>query len=181
MTEDYTVRYALDNMLGNQKVLMGIGAFVLIIILAAGGFFFLSKTKTQQNQAETQTQQVAVIQTLTSEDLGLTFSASDDKKQVRFSISKLDDIKLIDYEIKYEANATDAELAEGADTRLQRGITGEAKIDHSKTSYDSPMLDLGSCSRNVCHYDKGVTSVKLTLKLTKGNGKVYQAESTLTL
>ncbi len=37
----------------------------------------------------------------------------------------------------------------------------------------------GTCS-DVCHYDKDVTDVKLIVKVTKMDGKVYQAETGIT-
>src|SRR5215467_10693713 len=103
-------------MLTNKKVLIGIIIFVVIIIVAAGGFFVMSKSKTSSQQSlQSQSQEVPILQKLSSEDLGLTFTASSDKKKVQFSISKLDDIRDIDYEIKYDADASDEELADGSD------------------------------------------------------------------
>ena|SRR5258708_32461525 len=168
-------------MLANKNVIIGIVIFVVIIIIAAGGFLLLSKSNLHSQQAQTQSQDTPVLQKLSSDDLGLTLSASDDKKKIKFSITKLADIREIEYEITYDANASSQELAQGSDTRVSRGITGDVKVNGGQSSYDSPMLDLGSCSRNVCHYDTGVTTVKMTLKLTKGSGKIYQAEQSLTL
>src|SRR5579859_5963370 len=155
-------------MFANKKVLVGILVFIVIILVAAGGFFLLGKSNSPSQQtSQSQSQDTGVVQKLSGDDLGLSLTASDTKKQVKFSISKLDDIKEVEYEITYDANASDAELAEGSDTRVSRGITGDVKINSGQSSYDSPLLDLGSCSRNICKYDKGVNSVKLTLKLTK--------------
>lgn len=169
-------------MLGNNKGVVGIIIVIFLIVGGAGAFFFLNKQQAKPQPAQIQPQDTTTaVSKLSNDDIGLSLSISDSKKQVKFSIAKLPDIKEIEYEITYEANASSTELAQGSDTRIQRGITGDVKSVSGQSSYDSPFLDLGSCSKKVCRYDSGVTSLKLTLKLTKSNGKVFQAEKVLTL
>lgn len=147
------------------------------MLLISGFLIFGRKAKTvQQDTTQDQT-----VQKLSAEDLGLIITPKPDKKAIKFSISKASDIKSIEYELTYEADSTAQEISEGGEARVQRGITGDAKIDSGKGSYESEWLDLGSCSKNICRYDTGVKSVSLTLKIVKQDGKVYQSEKSLDL
>lgn len=147
------------------------------MLLISGFLIFGKKSKTvQQDTTQDQT-----VQKLSAEDLGLIITPKPDKKAIKFSISKASDIKSIEYELTYEADSTAQEISEGGEARVQRGITGDAKIDSGKGSYESEWLDLGSCSKNICRYDTGVKSVSLTLKIVKQDGKVYQSEKSLDL
>ena len=89
------------------------------------------------------------------------------------------DIKSIEYELTYEANSTAQEKSEGAQARVQRGITGQANITSGTSNYQSTWLILGSQSANVVRYDTGVTGVSITLKITKTDNKIYQAQDSL--
>ena len=58
--------------------------------------------------------------------------------------------------------------AEGID----RGVSGNVDTNRKKGEYDQEIL-FGSCSKNVCKYDKGVENGTLTLRIQKGN-KLYK-------
>jgi hypothetical protein len=167
------------------------------VVLLLGGYFFLnakSKAKPQVDQSANQ----QVVQKLSPEDLGLSLTALADNKAVKFTLTKIDGIKTIEYELTYEADSTAQEQSDGGDPRVQRGITGSvdfASVGKNKSSagqadqevyvpgekYQSAKLDLGSCSKNICRYDTGVKSVDLTLKIVKTDGKTYSAEEKLDL
>lgn len=164
-------------MFKNKNVQTGLIIFLVIAILGGGYFFVAGKSKTKKEPVATQTQDV--ITSLTAEALGLSMEMSPDNKKVRIIIDNAKDIKIIEYQITYEADATAQELSEGGEDRVARGITGEAKVKSG--SFESEWLDLGSCSKNVCKYDTGVTSLELTLKITKKDGKLYEASDTLEL
>ncbi|HZE87047.1 MAG TPA: hypothetical protein VE090_02455 [Methylomirabilota bacterium] len=153
---------------------------VLVVLVAGGGYFYLankSKAKPQEDQSQSQD----IVQKLSPDAIGLTLTSKPDNKSVKFAIAKISGIKSIEYELTYEADSTAQEQSEGGEARVQRGITGQAQINGSDSTYESPWLDLGSCSRNVCHYDTGVKSVDLTLKIIKIDGKTYEVEKTLDL
>jgi hypothetical protein len=124
-------------------------------------------------------QQGQVISTLTPKQLGLSLSASSNKEQVQFTVTNLSGIQSIEYELTYEADSTADEIAQGGNPRVDRGITGNANLVSGSATYTSPWLDLGSCSSGTCHYDTGVNSVDLTLKITKNDGSISQAQQTL--
>jgi FtsZ-interacting cell division protein ZipA len=151
---------------------------VIVVVLLAAGFFLVSKNSSQTTQDQTVTDNS--VQTLSPSDIGLKLEASPDKHKVRYTISNSSDIKSIEYELTYNANATAQEQSEGADQQVQRGITGTADVK-SGSSYQSSWLILGSQSANVVRYDTGVKSVSITLKITKSDNKVYQVQDKINL
>ena len=151
---------------------------VVVLVLAGGGYFlFVSKPKTVGEPSVAE----EVVRKLTAEEIGLTITVSPDKKKVKFGIEKVGDIKSVEYELSYEADSTAQEQGEGGEPRVQRGITGQEEVKSGDSKYESQWLDLGSCSKNVCRYDKGVSKVSLTLKIVKKDGKTYSTEKSLNL
>lgn len=153
---------------------------VLVVIIGGAAYFMLggnTNTATTQNQ----TVNDSLVQKLSPSSIGLKLEASSDNKKIRFTIAKASDIKAIEYEITYDANATAQEKSEGADAQVQRGITGQVNVPSGSSNYQSSWLILGSQSANVVRYDTGVNSVGITLKITKVNGKVYSVKDSLSL
>jgi hypothetical protein len=62
----------------------------------------------------------------------------------------------ITYELAYNAEGID------------RGVVGEINTKENKGEYTQEIL-FGTCSRNVCKYDKDVENGTLTLRIKKGN------------
>jgi FtsZ-interacting cell division protein ZipA len=155
-----------------------IAGVVILVVIVIGGFLWVSNNANSQSQ---QAQQVSdnSVQTLSPNAIGLKLEASPDKKKVRYTITSASDIKSIEYELTYNANATAQEQSEGADAQVQRGITGTANITSGSGNYQSSWLILGSQSANVVRYDTGVNGVAITLKITKNDGKVYQVQDKL--
>lgn len=161
----------------NKKLV--IAAVVIVVIVIAGGGFLLVSNNTNSQSQQAQTVSDNSVQTLSPGAIGLKLEASPDKHKVRFSIANASDIKSIEYELTYNANATAQEQSEGADAQVQRGITGTANISSGSGNYQSSWLILGSQSANVVRYDTGVSGVSVTLKITKSDGKVYQVQDKL--
>ncbi len=61
----------------------------------------------------------------------------------------------ISYELAYNAEGID------------RGVVGDIKTNEKKGEYEQEVL-FGTCSKNVCKYDKGVENGTLTLHIKKG-------------
>lgn len=55
---------------------------------------------------------------------------------------------------------------------IDRGVVGTIDTKQKKGEYEQEIL-FGTCSKNVCKYDKGVENGTLTLKIKKGN-KLYK-------
>jgi|SRR6185369_7958894 len=162
----------------NRKVQIILGVVVVLVVLL-GGYAYMNK-RAQSNTEPSDEEMQQVVEKLSPDEIGLKVTANPAKKAVKFAIDKLSGIKSIEYQLTYEADSTAAEQSEGGEARVQRGITGESKITSNDT-YESPWLDLGSCSKNVCRYDTGVKSVDLTLKVVKDDGKTYEVEKMFNL
>ncbi|MBI2430676.1 MAG: hypothetical protein HYV39_01525 [Candidatus Levybacteria bacterium] len=157
-----------------QKKIIIAAALVLLLILFGLGYFLYSPRTSQSPQEtpqdEEQQQEEVVIPTISPDNLGLTFVARNDKKAVKFAITEIKDIQAVDYEVSY--------LAEG---NIPRGAIGHIEVKPTDQKIGTNYIDLGTCSSGKCKYDQGVTLVKLILKITKINGKIYSAEKTLEL
>lgn len=164
-------------MLKNKNIQIALGV-VLLVVVGLGGFLLFANRGAEEPVEEASE---TLVKTITPEEIGLSMEATPDGKKVMFKIAKADGIESIEYELVYEADSTAQERSEGGEDRVQRGITGEADIESGATTFESEELDLGSCSRNVCRYDTGVSKVDITLKLTKSDGNIYNVEDTLEL
>lgn len=145
-----------------------IGIVLILLALLTGGTVFL-RSRGVEEKAELPAVEEEVEE-VSSESLGLTLSARGDKKAVKFEMTNIRDIASIDYELSY--------LAKGD---IPRGVIGHIDVNPAEKKIASDFLDLGSCSRSVCKYDEGVTSVKLVVKITKTDGKMLQAKKELAL
>lgn len=158
-----------------------IGVVVIFLILCGVGIFTWfnnnSNSSSQSSQGDTVSEDQ--VKTLSPSQIGLKLEAAPDDKKVRFIINDASDIKGIEYELVYNANATADELSEGADAQVQRGITGQENITSGTATYTSTWLILGSQSANMIRYDTGVKSVSITLKITKTDNTVYQVQDSL--
>ncbi|HYM65342.1 MAG TPA: hypothetical protein VES68_02565, partial [Candidatus Sulfotelmatobacter sp.] len=104
------------------------------------------------------------VPTITAESIGLTLKAGAGGKTVIASVSNIEGITAIDYELSYTSKGN-----------IPRGAIGQFDLTKKPVSKE---ITLGTCS-DVCHYDQDVTNIKIVLKVTKDDGKVYQAESKL--
>lgn len=151
----------------DKRVLIGIVALI-ILLLAGGAYFVMSR-----NAASTDEDQFGSVEeelpSLSSEEVGLEMEALRGNQQVVFSLTKTDGITAVEYELTY--------FAEDGQQRAVIGSIDKADIGDS---VQSKPLDLGSCSSGVCKYDKGVKEVDLLLKVTK-DGKDYQVKDQLSL
>jgi apolipoprotein N-acyltransferase len=166
-------------LLKKRKYQVIIGLIVLVIIIVGASAFFL--TSNNSNPQTTQDENVSEdqVQTLSPSQIGLKIEASSDDKKVRFVINDASNIKAIEYELTYNANATADELSEGAQAQVQRGITGQENITSGTGTYTSTWLVLGSQSANMVRYDTGVKGVSITLKITKNDNSVDQVQDSL--
>ncbi|MDP3758581.1 MAG: hypothetical protein Q8Q86_02580, partial [Candidatus Daviesbacteria bacterium] len=83
----------------------------------------------------------------------------------------------ISYELAYTSNpdeiiVTGTKISEDGEGSVQgsidRGVMGAIDTKEKKGEYEQEIL-FGTCSKNVCKYDKGVENGTLTLHIRKGN------------
>lgn len=164
-------------MFKDKRIIIAVAAIVLIVI---GGFYMMSSKKSKTADKEP-TFADQTIPTLKPEDIGLTMELSGNNRQVRFVIDKTDDIEKIEYEITYDADNPEARGGDGeVPDRTPRGFGGEETLSDSGP-FESKFFDLGTCSSGTCRYDTGVEEIKLLVKVTKKDGKVYQVEDSIKL
>ena len=155
----------MNNLLKNKVVLIAGGAIILLVLV--GGLFLLSSKNKASNQ-DAQNSNIlptqVLIPTITADSIGLTLKAGASGKTVIVAVSQTSGISGIDYELSY--------ISKG---NIPRGAIGQFDLTKKPVSKE---ITLGTCS-DVCHYDQEVTNIKIVLKVTKEDGKVYQAEKTL--
>lgn len=154
-----------------QKQVIIIGVVVLLLALGIG--YFVQSSQQSKSPQTTEASQVEedVVQNLSAKELGLSIETRNNNKEVKFVIANPKGISVYEYEISY--------TAEGS---LPRGLTGGPfEVEPDETKIDSGYKVLGSCSSGKCKYDTGISEIKLVLKITKTDGKVYSAEQTLEL
>lgn len=88
----------------------------------------------------------------------------------------------ISYELAYTSNPDETVVAgtkitEDGDNQavsgsIDRGVVGNIDTKEKKGEYEQEIL-FGTCSKNICKYDKGVENGTLTLRIKKGN-KAYR-------
>lgn len=156
--------------LKNKKLLAAVVAFLILIV--AGGAFFLFRN---QNPPDSPTEDITAesdLPILSPEDIGMIVTVRKDKNALMFELAKADDIAKVEYTIEYEKEIDGENVPEG--------IFGEMNIEEdgiTKTDF----REFGTCSAGRCRYDNVVSDIKITLKVTKKDGKEYQVEKTVKL
>lgn len=157
------------NYLKNKKILAVVG--VVVVLFVAGVAVFISR---QSRQAIVSDSMVAEesLPSLSADQIGMVVTVRSDKKAIMFELKKAQNIKHIDYEIRY-THDVDGE-------RVSEGLLGEMNIAGdgiTKTDF----RPFGTCSSGVCRYDKAIADVKIVLKVETKDGKTYQVEKPVTL
>ncbi|MBI2034641.1 MAG: hypothetical protein HYT11_02815 [Candidatus Levybacteria bacterium] len=142
-----------------------------LLLIAGGVFFFLTRRPAQEEEAPVIVEDQ--IPTQSPDVLGLSLEARPDNTAVKFTIAKVDDIKSISYELNYTAKTDEGELI--------RTTTGSIDVKSTDKIVESNYIVLGTCSSGHCKYDKGVSDVKLIIKIVKRDGKIYQSSTSLLL
>jgi len=139
-----------------------IGALILVLVILGGIFFLVSKKQVKPENTAAGEQQE--IPKLSSDEIGLSIAMGEDGRRVIMEISKIEDIEEVEYQLSYTSEGD-----------IPRGVIGmvEAKGRSIKKE-----IVLGTCS-DVCHYDEDVSDIKIIIKVTKIDGKVYQVEKAL--
>jgi hypothetical protein len=160
----------VEKYLKDKRVLIAAGVAVLALVLIVGVVFFVSKgsNSSSSNQAPTPTE--IPILTLQPSDIGLTLVEATNMQRATMKITKTDDIASVDYQLSYNA------LVSGQS--IPRGTIGHVDVKTPGQVISQEMV-FGTCS-DFCHYDTGITDIKLVVKVTKTDGKVYQVETTPT-
>lgn len=132
---------------------------VVVVIIGVVGFFALSRSSKKVTPVTT-TGDEDQVSALPAADPSIVvdLKARADRKEVTLTVAKIPSgTSSIEYELSYTTS-------EG----LPKGAIG--KIDVSGKSDIERNILLGTCSKNVCTYDNGVSSVNLVLKFNSADG-----------
>ena len=146
----------------NKFVLLG-GGILLIVVLFGGLIFF--RGSQGQNGANSDVFPTEIpIPTIIPEELGLSLTEGKPGKTVILTVKNTEGISAIEYELSYSAKDD-----------IPRGAIGSLDLKKKPATKE---ITLGTCS-DVCHYDEDVSDIKIIIKVTKIDGKVYQVEKAL--
>lgn len=139
----------LKNLLQNKTVQIALGGIVLL--LAAGYFAY-----NQFFAPATSQEMVEVDLNFDPEGPYAVLVPRQDGNAMILNLRRTSGYDGITYELAYNAEGID------------RGVVGEISTKENKGEYTQEIL-FGTCSRNVCKYDKDVENGTLTLRIKKGN------------
>ncbi len=133
-------------------VLISLAAVIAVVSLLAKNKSSLSTSKVTPTPEQ-------ITKELSSEELPtVRLIPRADKHELTLEIKDIKNADSIEYELTY--------LSKG----LSRGVVGTINLN-KETSITRKIL-LGTCSRNVCKYDEGITDGMLTLRLRGPEGVV---------
>ncbi|MCL4354472.1 hypothetical protein M1349_03315 [Patescibacteria group bacterium] len=159
-------------------------ALVVVLVILFGAGVYLIASQRSNKTPELIGQELEIVPTIPASDIGLELVAKSDKKYVKFTINKPEGIDKVDYEITYDATAPEDTSGEGGgEGKVTQSLTGTLlKKDMKNGKLGIDYRELGTCSTGgKCRFDQGVTSVKVIVKITKSNGKAFQAETSIDL
>lgn len=152
----------------DKKVII-IVAVIVLLLLGGGGYLVMSKNSSGNIAPTPASEEEEVVQEISPKDIGLELVLRPDKKAIKFVVTNASDIETVDYQISYSKEVDGEEVPEG--------LIGDAKPANGKIEIN--YRELGTCSSGVCRYDKVSSPIKITLKVTKTDGKVYKAEDSI--
>lgn len=156
-------------LLSNRKVVIAAGIVLLLVIFGIIIFIaprFLNQSTTQQ--AVAQPTEVPIL-TLSPEAIGLSLTEDAAGQNAIIEVSDTQGITAISFELDYTGKPSAGMEA------VPRGAVGDLVLTKSPVIKKIPF---GTCS-DVCHYDSDISGVKVILKVTKDDGKIYQVTKTL--
>ena len=152
----------------NRNLIIGVAVLVLIVVIGVGYFIFSSNKKQfQQPEAVSSSDESTdeAVNTLSPEDIGLTLTETTDGRKVVMEVSKVQDISSLEYQLSYTSKGGIPRGAIGTD------ITPKANMIKQE-------IVLGTCS-DVCHYDEDISDIKIIIRVTKTDGRVYSVEQNI--
>lgn len=155
-----------------QKQWYLIAAVVVIVLVVGFGAWMVLGNKTTKQVPAIMDETQEVI-TLSPDAIDLTVAFRADNKAMKFTVGKAEGINSIEYQISYTKNLKGEDVPEG--------LIGTVDMNPGDKTASIGYREFGTCSSGVCRYDTVISPVKLTLKIIKSDGKVYQVEKTVSI
>lgn len=140
-----------------NKMLIGVIAlgFIALSVVGFGMWKFVLAPSPATTVEEEEQVELPPVDSSVKVDL----VARDDKKAVVLKISSIPKgTESIEYELSYDTSAG-----------LPKGALGTIRLKDGEVSVEREIL-LGTCSRNICKYDEGVTKISLILRFNHPKG-----------
>ena len=145
---------------------------IAVVVLGIGGYFIWVRS---QDQGLTPIrEELQNAKQMAPEGIGLELTLRSDKKAVIVRATNVSGIKSFEYELTYDAEVTE----DGETVVVPRGAVGELTIRGGVAQAE---VDLGTCSVNVCKYDKVVSNIKVVIKVNFENGEIGAVEDEIPL
>lgn len=149
----------------NKRTLI-IAITAVVVVLVGVSVYALSFQRQASQIPEQPGTAIEIAPTISPQELGLSLEMGADGNRVIMRIENTKDITGVDYELSYLAKDD-----------IPRGAIGHADVKKTGEAINQEIV-LGTCS-DVCHYDSDVKDIKLVVKITKSDGKIYQSEIVL--
>ncbi|MBI5044880.1 MAG: hypothetical protein HZC02_03070 [Candidatus Levybacteria bacterium] len=158
-----------------------IAAAVVVLLIVGGVFVFIQNAQDNDEAENSQILEEEAI-TVSPEEVGLKLTTRNNQKEIKFSVSKLDDVQTIEWDFTYDADVPPEYRSEGGSGKVTQRFGSSEPVDvEGKSSYESEYREIGTCSSGRCRYDTGVEKVDFVLKMIKKDGKEYQVQDSLSL
>ncbi|MDO8638472.1 MAG: hypothetical protein Q7R43_02775 [Candidatus Daviesbacteria bacterium] len=148
----------------------------IIIFLVGGGFYLYKNYQTAKESANV----TEVDLNFDPEGPFALLLPRRDGNALQLNLKRTASYDAISYELAYTSlpDATSSKTDEGGPITgsIDRGVVGNIETKEKKGEYQQEIL-FGTCSKNVCKYDKGVENGTLTLHIRKGD-KSYRMVTT---
>src|SRR5581483_6763532 len=142
----------------NKKYLLA-GIIGLILVIALVGVLVV-KGQSGPNTTAEPTPTPDIVQLLPQDALSVTLKPGTNHQYV-LTIDKIPDgVTSVSYEITYDTSSKGTQGVVGSPVELSSG----------QTKYVNDKLIFGSCSRNVCVYDQGVSNIQINIRLQYKDG-----------
>lgn len=151
---------------------------IAVLIIIGFGLVFTKKLNNNGPKATpTPDPEQNVLEKIFESTLDVTLAPRSDYHAFTLTIKNLKEkgYASFEYEISY-----DAQSSEEPGQIITQGSASKEPIIVTEDDFSREIL-LGTCSKNVCKYDKGVTSVKVTLRLVTTDGKTHLWEKEFSL
>lgn len=145
-----------------------IWAIAVIILILGGVTFFILKPGSKPSASDESIDEISNVKQVSADDLGLVLTSKQNGQVINMKIANIKGITSIEYDLTYDSEV------EGLPEPTGRGVTGSFEIKGKPIDED---IDLGTCSRNVCKYDKVVSDVTVILRINYENGEVGASEA----
>lgn len=148
----------MQKLLENKLALLGIGAVVIVALIAVFIFFQNSKSQEQIVAEETIEEQAIEIN---PDDIGLTLTPNANNTEVTMEITDTSTFDSFEYEMNYDAEV-DGEV-------VPRGAIGSGNVEDGEPVVRE--ITIGTCSAGKCKYDTGVTKISFIIRLNLKDGQ----------